>query len=138
VVYRALADLLVVAHLSFVVFVLFGGLLALRRWSLALLHLPAAVWGTFIEVSGGFCPLTPLEQELRHLSGAAGYSGGFIEHYLLPVIYPSGLTREVQLAFALLVVLVNLVVYGLVAHRLRGQKRRLAAQQGSSRRGTPR
>ena len=121
--HRALADLLVVAHFCFIAFVLFGGLLALRRRWLAALHLPAAAWGVFIEVSGGACPLTPLENQLRRQSGAAGYSGGFIEHYLLPVIYPSGLTREIQLALALLVVLVNLAVYGLVARRARGQSR---------------
>lgn len=126
-VHRALADLLVVAHLAFIVFVVFGGLLALRRWWLAFLHLPAAVWGAFIEVSGGICPLTPLENDLRRLSGSAGHPGGFIEHYLLPVIYPSGLTREVQLALALLVVLVNLVVYALVARRWRGRRWRRAA-----------
>jgi hypothetical protein len=125
-VYRAL-DLLVVAHLAFIVFVIFGGLLAFRRWWLAFLHLPAAVWGAFIEVSGGFCPLTPLENELRRLSGSAGYPGGFIEHYLLPVIYPSGLTREVQLVLALLVALVNLLAYGLVARRWRGRRWRIIA-----------
>jgi hypothetical protein len=127
VVYRSLADLLVVAHLAFIVFVIFGGLLALRRWCLAFLHLPAAVWGVLIEVSGGFCPLTPLENELRRLSGSAGYPGGFIEHYLLPVIYPRALTREVQFSLALLVVIVNLLIYGLLARRWRGQRWRLAA-----------
>ena len=128
--YRALADLLVVAHFGFIVFVLLGGLLALRRGWLAWLHLPAAAWGIFIEVSGGFCPLTPLENQLRLLSGTAGYPGGFIEHYLMPVIYPSGLTRGIQLWLASLVVVVNLVVYGLVARRSRGRRCLAARRSG--------
>lgn len=123
-IHRALADILVVAHLAFIVFVVFGGLLALRRWWLCLLHLPAAAWGVFVEASGGLCPLTPLENELRRLSGSSGYSGDFVEHYLLPVIYPAGLTREVQLVLALLVLLGNLVVYGFVVHHWRGRGRR--------------
>ena len=126
-VYRALADLLVIAHLAFIGFVVLGGLLALYRWWFCLLHVPAAIWGVFVEVSGGFCPLTPLENELRRLSGSGGYPSGFVEHYLLPLIYPTGLTREVQLGFALLVLLANVVVYGFVAHHGLAQKRRLAA-----------
>ena len=125
-VYRALADFVVIVHLAFIVFAISGGLLALHRWWLFVLHLPAAAWGAFIEISGGTCPLTPLENELRSLSGSAGYSGGFIEHYLLPMIYPSGLTRETQLVLAGLVVLVNLVVYTLVARRWVGRRRWLA------------
>jgi hypothetical protein len=124
VVYRALADLLIIVHLGFIVFVILGGLLALHRWWLSLLHLPAAIWGVFIEVSGGLCPLTPLENELRRLSGSAGYPGGFVEHYLLPLVYPTGLTREVQLVLALLVLLANLAVYGFVAHHWLGKRRR--------------
>ena len=126
-VYRALADLVVIAHLAFIVFVILGGLLALHRWWLSLLHLPATIWGVFIEVSGGSCPLTPLENEFRRLSGSTGYPGGFVEHYLLPLIYPTGLTREVQLVLALLLLLANLVVYGFVAYHWVGQRRRLAA-----------
>jgi hypothetical protein len=127
VVNRALADLLAIAHLAFIVFVVLGGLLVLRRWWLSLLHLPAAIWGVFIEATGGICPLTPLENELRRLSGSAGYPGGFVEHYLLPLIYPTNLTREVQLVLALLVLLANLAVYSFVAHRWVAQSRRLAA-----------
>lgn len=132
-VHRALADLLAVAHLAFIGFVVLGGLLAFHRWWLALLHLPAAVWGVFIEVSGGFCPLTPLENELRRLSGSAGYPGGFVEHYLLPLIYPTGLTREIQLVLAVLVLLANLVVYGFVAHHWVGQRRKKLAARGTRR-----
>lgn len=116
-IYRAVAELLVVVHLAFILFVVLGGLLALHRWWLSLLHLPAAAWGVFVEVSGAICPLTPLEDELRRMSGSASYRGGFIDHYLLPVIYPSDLTRGSQLVLALLVVLANLAVYGFVARR---------------------
>jgi len=127
VVYRVLADLLVSAHLAFIGFVVLGGLLALHRWWFCLLHLPAAAWGVFIELSGSICPLTPVENHLRRLSGSGGYPGGFVEHYLLPAIYPSNLTHEAQLLRALLVVLVNLGVYGSVARRWLGQRSRLAA-----------
>jgi hypothetical protein len=124
VLYRAFADLVVLAHLAFIVFVLVGGLLALRRWWLGLVHLPAAIWGVAVEVTGGLCPLTPLENELRRLSGSAGYTGGFVEHYLLPVIYPAGLTHRVQLVLALAVLAANLVIYAVVARHWLGQTRR--------------
>jgi Protein of Unknown function (DUF2784) len=116
--YRVLADLVVGAHALFVVFVMAGGLLALRwRW-VAAVHLPTAVWGALIEFKGWVCPLTPLEKSLRAAAGQAGYQGGFIEHYLLPALYPAGLTPEVQLVLGSLVVAVNLGVYGLVVWRL--------------------
>jgi hypothetical protein len=117
--YRLAADLVVLVHLAFVAFVLLGGVLAFRwpraRW----LHLPAAVWGALIEWSGGVCPLTPLEIALRRRGGEAGYPGGFIEHYVLPVLYPRELTRPVQIVLGMLVVLVNLVIYGLWWRRAR-------------------
>jgi hypothetical protein len=117
--YRLAADAVLVAHLGFIVFVLFGAVLALRwRW-LPLLHLPAAGWGVFVEVSGRLCPLTHLENALRSAAGQAGYAGSFIEHYLLPVIYPAGLTRELQFVLAAAVVLVNAGVYGWVIRRRR-------------------
>lgn len=116
---RALADFVLVLHVAFIVFVLAGGLLALRwRWVPAV-HLPAAFWGVFVEVSGRMCPLTPLESSLRRAAGDAGYAGGFIEHYLLPVIYPAGLTPRVQLVLAGLVVLANALVYAVVWRRRR-------------------
>ena len=121
--YRALADLIVLVHLAFIAFVVLGGLLALHRSWLSLVHLPAAAWGVFIEVSGGACPLTPLENHLRALSRSTEYPGGFIEHYLLPVIYPAGLTRDVQIVLALLVLLSNLAVYGLVARHWASRRR---------------
>lgn len=115
--YRILADLVVGVHALFVVFVVAGGLLALRWAWVAAAHLPAAVWGTLIEFRGWICPLTPLEQSLRASAGQAGYEGGFIEHYLLPVLYPAGLTPGVQLLLGSLVIAVNLVVYGMLLRR---------------------
>lgn len=109
--WRFLADLVVLLHLGFVLFVTLGGLLAFRWRRAPAVHLPAAVWGAWIELSGGICPLTPLENWLRLRGGASGYSGGFVEHYLLPVLYPAELTREVQYLLAGLVVAVNLVIY---------------------------
>jgi hypothetical protein len=115
--YRVLADLVVGLHALFVVFVVAGGLLALRWPWVAAAHLPAAVWGALIEFQGGICPLTPLEKSLRAAAGQTGYDGGFIEHYVLPVLYPAGLTRGVQLVLGSLVIVVNLVVYGLLLRR---------------------
>ena len=89
----------------------------LRRPRLALLHLPAAVWGALIEFSGWICPLTPLEKSLRAAAGQAGYEGGFIEHYLLPVLYPAGLTRGVQLVLGFLVIALNVGVYAVLLWR---------------------
>jgi hypothetical protein len=122
--YRLLADILVLVHLGFIVFVVLGGLLVLRFPKLAVLHIPTALWGVWIEFTGGICPLTPLENRLRVLGGAAGYPGSFIEHYLLPVIYPLGLTRHVQLALGILVLVINLVFYGLfLRKRLNARKK---------------
>jgi hypothetical protein len=115
--YRVLADLVVGVHALFVAFVVLGGLLALRWPRIAAAHLPAAVWGALIELRGWVCPLTPLEQSLRAAAGDAGYQGGFIEHYLLPVLYPAGLTRDVQLTLGSLVIAVNIVIYGIVLRR---------------------
>jgi hypothetical protein len=117
--YRVLADLVVGLHALFVLFVVAGGLLALRwRWVPAV-HLPAAVWGALIEFRGWMCPLTPLEKSLREAAGQAGYEGGFIEHYVLPTLYPAGLTRGVQLVLGSVVIVINLLVYGLLLWRRR-------------------
>ena len=117
---RVLADLVVVLHGAFIVFVVAGGLLVLCwRWAPAL-HLPAALWGVFVELTGRACPLTPLENSLRRAAGDAGYAGGFIEHYLLPVIYPAALTPRVQLVLAAGVVVANALVYAVVWRRRRG------------------
>lgn len=112
--YRIAADLVVLTHFMFVLFVVFGALLALRWPRVILIHLPAAVWGALIEFQGWICPLTPWENRLRSLGGQAGYDGGFIEHYLLPLLYPAGLTRTVQLTLAAAVVAVNGLLYALV------------------------
>lgn len=108
-----LADVLVVLHLLFVVFVMAGGFLLVRWPKLAWLHLPAAGWAAYIEFSGGICPLTPMENHLRALGGGGTYSGGFVEHYLLPVLYPAHLTLTVQQTLGGVVVGVNLVAYAL-------------------------
>jgi len=106
-----LADVLVGVHLLFVVFVMAGGFLLVRWPRLAWLHLPAAAWGALIEFSGGICPLTPLENQLRALGGESVYSGGFVERYLLPILYPEALTLPLQWVLGGLVVAVNLVAY---------------------------
>lgn len=109
--YRLFADAVVVFHLGFVVFVMCGGLLVLWRRRAAFVHLPAAFWGVYIEFSGRVCPLTPLENDLRALAGDSRYSGDFVERYLLPVLYPPGLRRDVQLALGLFALAVNVAVY---------------------------
>lgn len=121
--YRLAADALVMFHAGFVVFVLLGGLLALRDARWAYLHLPAAIWGFLVEARGWFCPLTTWENDLRRSAGQAGYDGGFVEQYVIPVLYPAGLTRDLQLALAVLVVVVNVGVYGLVLWRRRAVRR---------------
>lgn len=105
------ADALVVLHLAFVAFVVLGGLLLLRWPRLAWVHLPAALWGAWIEFAGWICPLTPLENRLRGQAGQPGYSTSFVEHYLLPVLYPAALTRELQWLLGGVVIGVNAVVY---------------------------
>jgi hypothetical protein len=117
VIYRLLADLSVLVHGAFVVFVVLGGLLVVWKPRLAWAHVPAAVWGAWVEFGGKICPLTPLENHLRHLAGERGYWGGFIEHYLIPLMYPEGLTRDNQLVLGVLVVVINVAVYGFVVAR---------------------
>ena len=116
------ADLLVAAHVAFILFVVFGGLTVLRWPRLAWLHLPAAVWGAVVELAGWICPLTPLENQLRVAGGGAAYSGDFVERYLLPIIYPSGLTREIQVALGVAVIFFNVLVYW-IAIRQRAARR---------------
>jgi hypothetical protein len=113
------ADGVVVLHALFVLFAVLGGLLAAWRPWAAALHLPAAAWAAWIEVTGGICPLTPLENRLRVLAGENGYAGGFVEHYVLPVLYPPGLTPAVQWTLAGLVVVVNVAIYAWVVRRRR-------------------
>jgi hypothetical protein len=115
--YRGLADLVLVVHLAFVMFVVLGGLLALRWPRVAWVHVPVAVYGAVIEFVGFICPLTPLEIWLRRLGGEAGYEGGFVEQYITAAIYPTGLTREIQLALGLGVLVLNAIVYAIVWRR---------------------
>ncbi len=118
-IYRILADLVALTHFAFIVFALLGGLLALRwRW-VPWAHVPAVVWGAAVEFFGCFCPLTPLENALRRQGGSVGYSGGFIERYLMPLIYPEELTREIQLLLGCVLVVLNLAVYLVVWRRFR-------------------
>jgi hypothetical protein len=124
-IYRVLADGVLVVHLAFVVFVVLGGLPALRWPRLAWLHIPAAIWGVVIEYAGWICPLTPLENSLRARGGEAGYSGGFIEHYIQPALYPAGLTRGTQIVLGSLALLVNLGAYGIVVARRRSRRQRM-------------
>jgi len=117
--YRLAADAVVLLHLGFVLFVIAGALLVLRwRW-LTLLHLPAVIWAVLLEFNGWLCPLTPLELKLRAVGGQAGYSGGFVEEYLLPVLYPAGLDGSTQLVLGSFVIVINIALYGLLLWRLK-------------------
>lgn len=112
-----LAVFVVLFHFAFILFVMFGGLLALRwRWA-PLAHFPAAVWGAWVELTGRVCPLTPLENDLRRAAGGSEYPGSFIEHYVLRIVYPPGLTHDVQLILGLGAVLLNVAIYAWVVRR---------------------
>lgn len=130
--YRLAADAVLLVHLGFVLFVVLGGLFALRWPRAAWVHLPAAAWGAGIELGSGICPLTPLEKHLRHLGGEAGYPGGFVEHYVVGVLYPRGLTYDIQIALGLLVVAINLAIYAWVWRRVRRRRAATAAQAAPS------
>lgn len=119
--WRMAADALVLVHLGFILFVLLGGLLLLRWPRLIWLHIPAVAWGIVVECLHLGCPLTPWENQLRRAAGQAGYDGGFIEHYLIPLIYPAGLTPQIQLYLGAIVVLVNLSVYAWLIWRWRNK-----------------
>ncbi|MES9870187.1 MAG: DUF2784 domain-containing protein [Sedimenticola sp.] len=115
------ADLVLLIHFGFILFVVLGGLLVLRWPKLAWLHVPCVIWGVTIDAMGWICPLTPLENSLRIAGGEQGYEGGFIEHYLLPLIYPLGMSRGEQITLAMLALLLNLAIYTiLVKRRMRG------------------
>ena len=122
--YRLAADAIVLLHVAFIVFVVLGGLLALRRPWVAALHVPAAVWAVLLESFGWICPLTPLEVELRIAGGEAGYRGGFVDNYIVPLVYPATLTQPVQWALATFVFLFNAAIYGVALSRT-GRGRRI-------------
>ena len=109
--YRLLADLTLFLHLVFILYALFGGLLCLYHLRWAILHLPALLWGLWVEWTGNICPLTPLENYFRQLASESGYQGGFIEHYLLPVIYPQGLTIKAQWLLGTFLLAINFCIY---------------------------
>jgi len=115
------ADFLVIVHFAFIAFVILGGLLVFKWRRVAILHVPCALWGVVIMLNGWGCPLTPLERYFREAAGGVGYTSGFIDHYVMPLIYPAGLTRGMQISFGVIVIAVNLCVYGFVlvnqAHR---------------------
>lgn len=117
-----LADAVVLLHLAYIVFVMLGGLLVLRWPRLAWLHLPAAAWGVAVEWSGWICPLTPLENTLRQRAGLQAYGGDFIQHYVLQLIYPDGLTREIQMVLGALVLALNMAVYFALYRRMRRRR----------------
>ena len=105
-----MADLIVIIHAGFILFVIFGGFLALKWRNLIWLHLPAAIWGVLVELFGWFCPLTYYENSLRQTDGG-GYTSSFLEHYLIPIIYPSALSREIQIGLGIILALFNLLIY---------------------------
>jgi len=120
--YKLFADLVFLVHLSFIAFVVLGGIAVWRIPKLAWLHLPAVAWAALIEFAGWICPLTPWEQHFRRLAGEEGYTGGFVENYLLPVVYPEGLTRGIQILLGVIVLAINALAYVLIIrrHRKRG------------------
>jgi len=119
---RVAADFIVIIHFGFIVFIVLGGLLVFRWPKLMWLHLPAVAWGVVIEFAGFICPLTPLENRLRIVAGESGYSSGFIDQYLIPVVYPDGLNRPTQIALGVLVISINLVIYGVVVAKRKRNK----------------
>lgn len=122
-VFRVLADLTVVLHVAFVVFVVLGGVLVARWPRIAWVHLPATAWGAWVEFAGWVCPLTPLENALRTRGGGAAYTSSFVEHYVMPMLYPAFLSRELQYVLGALVLLVNALVYVFVFRRHRSVRR---------------
>lgn len=117
--YRILADTVVLLHGLFILFVVLGALLAVRWPRVLLFHAPAALWGAWVELAGWICPLTPLENRFRRLAGDRPYDSGFVERYVTPLIYPEGLTREVQVGLGILVLALNGVLYAIVVRRVR-------------------
>ncbi len=121
-IYRVAADFVLVTHFAFIVLVVAGGLMVFRYAWFAWIHLPAACWGAFVELTGRICPLTTLENYLRVNAGQEGYADSFVEHYILPVIYPAGLTRNIQLVLAGMVIAVNVIIYATILLRKKRQK----------------
>ena len=114
-----LADLVLVVHATFILFVVLGGLLVLWQPRIAWVHIPCAIWGAWVELAGWICPLTPLEVDLRTRAGEIGYEGGFIERYVTTALYPQGLTRDIQIGLGIAVVAVNVIIYVVAIKRAR-------------------
>jgi hypothetical protein len=114
--YLILAELTILLHFLFVVFVVLGGLVVLRWPKLIYLHLPMLAWGIYIELRSGICPLTPLENHFRHLAGIQPYEGGFINHYLMPILYPHGLTHDTQVLLGVALIMFNILIYGIFVY----------------------
>ena len=122
---RIAADAVLFVHFAFVAFVVLGGLLLLRWPALAWIHLPAVAWAAIVELAGWVCPLTPLEVTLRQASGVSGYSGDFLEHYIVALLYPEGLTRTLQVSLGAFVILINVFLYSVVLRRVWAERRAL-------------
>ena len=120
---RIAADAVLLVHFAFVAFVVLGGLLLLRWPALAWIHLPAVAWAAIVEFAGWVCPLTPLEVTLRQAAGDAGYSGDFLEHYIVALLYPEGLTRMLQISLGAFVILINIFLYAVVLRRVWAERR---------------
>ena len=116
-IFHRLADIVLVVHFAFLAFVVAGGAFVLRWPKVAWVHVPAVIWGALIEFYGWICPLTPLENDLRHRAGESGYTGGFIAHYVTRVLYPEGLTRGIQIVLGVLVLALNGVIYATMLAR---------------------
>jgi hypothetical protein len=121
-IYRICADLVVAIHFLFILFVIFGGLLVLKRWWVGCLHAPAVIWGAAIEFRGWICPLTPLENWLRSAAERDTYTTGFISHYITPLVYPAGLTRSHQFILGSVILILNFAIYGRLIYSLRRQR----------------
>lgn len=131
--YRFLADAVVIFHFAFVAFVLLGGLLVLRWRKVSVLHLPCVAWGVYIELSHGICPLTPLENRLRLQGGRTTYGGGFVDEYIMRILYPKGLTDEMQVWLAVLIFVMTVSCYtGAILLWRRARRRRLATMQAET------
>jgi len=120
-IYLILAELVIAIHFLFIAFNVLGGLLAIWKKWIPFIHIPAVIWGTSIIILGGTCPLTPLEKFLRKMGGAEGYSGGFIGHYITPIIYPGGVTREIQIILGITAIIINILIYSYVIYRRRSK-----------------
>ncbi|RKZ65142.1 MAG: DUF2784 domain-containing protein [Gammaproteobacteria bacterium] len=124
-IYHVTANLLVMIHLVFIVFVIAGGFIVLIWPWVILLHIPAVIWGGIVELKGWICVLTPWENNLRRLAGQEGYPGGFIEHYIVSLIYPAELTRDAQIVMGVIVIIINLCVYSFIVYRLMCERKYL-------------